>query len=110
MALNLSRNTKVFVSSVNGVPTAGGQFLTGYIKDGGAGYAAGDRLEFNNNVTGIVETASSGAVTKLNINGNGVGKEITTSEALTEATAWTKFKASHPKLFKDAFKDDQNDE
>ncbi len=28
MALNLSRNTKVFVSSVNGVPTAGGQFLS----------------------------------------------------------------------------------
>ena len=96
MALNLSRNTKVFVSSVNGVPAAGGQFLTGYISAGGSNYAVGDRLEFSGasagtgcNFTGIVETVSSGAVTKLNINSNGIGNGITASEALTEATAFT---------------------
>ena len=95
MALNLSRNTKVFVSSVNGVPTAGGQFLTGYISAGGSNYVVGDRLLFTGAVTtnvyfvGIVETVSSGAVTKLNINGNGVGVGIAASEALTESTAHT---------------------
>ena len=38
MALNLSRNTKVFVSSANGVPTAGGAFLTGHVSTAGTGY------------------------------------------------------------------------
>jgi len=89
MALNLSRNTKVFVSSVNGVPTAGGQFLTGYISTAGTGYVAGDRLEFSNNFTGIAETVSSGGVTKLNINSNGIGDSIAASAELTEATAFT---------------------
>ena len=96
MALNLSRNTKVFVSTVNGVPTTGGQFLTGYISAGGSNYVVGDRLEFSgasastgSDFTGIVETVSSGAVTKLNINGNGVGDGIADSEALTESTAYT---------------------
>ena len=51
MALNLSRNTKVFVSSVNGVTTAGGQFLTGYISAGGSNYVEGDRLLFRGAVT-----------------------------------------------------------
>ena len=94
MALNLSRNTKVFVSSVNGVPTAGGQFLTGYISAGGSNYAVGDRINFSGassgaNFKGIVESVSSGAVTKLNINGNGVGNGLADSEAMTEATAFT---------------------
>jgi len=90
MALNLSRNTKVFVSSVNGVPTAGGQFLTGYISTAGTGYVAGDRLEFNKNFTGIAESVDgSGGVTKLNIPSNGIGNGITASEELTEATAYT---------------------
>jgi len=95
MALNLSRNTKVFVSSVNGVPTAGGQFLTGYISAGGSNYVVGDRLLFRGAVTqdvyftGIVKTVSSGAVTALVINGNGVGTGIADSEALTEHTAHT---------------------
>ena len=43
MALNLSRNTKVFVSSVNGVDgTDGKGILTAFIHAGGAAYAAGD--------------------------------------------------------------------
>ena len=41
MALNLSRNTKVFVSSANGVPTESGQFKTGYVKAPGSNYAVG---------------------------------------------------------------------
>jgi len=93
MALNLSRNTKVFVSSVNGVPTAGGQFLTGYISAAGSGYVVGDRINFTGgssaNFKGIVETVSSGGVTKLNINGNGIGNGIADSDALTAATAFT---------------------
>jgi hypothetical protein len=90
MALNLSRNTKVFVSSVNGVPEAGGQLLTGYISTVGTGYAAGDRLEFSKNFTGIAESVDgSGGVTKLNIPSNGIGNGITASEELTEATAFT---------------------
>ena len=86
MALNLSRNTKVFVSSVNGVPTQGGQFLTGYIDENnaGSGFSDGDRILFDdaagsttaNAFYGIVESTSNGAVTALNINGNGVGHEL----------------------------------
>jgi len=93
MALNLSRNTKVFVSSVNGVPDSGGQYLTGYISDGGTGYAVGDRVEFNGNVTGIVAEISGGGgtgpVTKLHMNGNGVGNGLSAGTDLTEATAFT---------------------
>ena len=63
MALNLSRNTKVYVSSVNGVPTTaegGAQFLTGYIITVGSSYAAGERINFGTtsgsgaNLMGIV--------------------------------------------------------
>jgi hypothetical protein len=93
MALNLSRNTKVFVSSVNGVPAAGGHYLTGYISDGGTAYAVGDRVEFNGNVTGIVAEISGGSatgpVTKIHINGNGVGNGLSAGTDLTEATAYT---------------------
>ena len=42
MALNLSRNTKVFVSSANGVPTAGSGVATAYVQAGGSGYDVGD--------------------------------------------------------------------
>ena len=42
MALNLSRNTKVFVSSANGIPTAGVAILTAYVSTAGTGYAVGD--------------------------------------------------------------------
>ena len=93
MALNLSRNTKVFVSSVNGVPTQGGQFLTGYIDENnaGSGFSDGDRILFDdaagsttaNAFYGIVESTSNGAVTALNINGNGIGHELVAAETLS---------------------------
>jgi hypothetical protein len=93
MALNLSRNTKVFISSVNGVPTEGGQFLTGYVSAGGANYVEGDRLKFNGgsgaDFSAIAHTVSSGAITKVAINGNGIGKSITDSDEMTELTAHT---------------------
>ena len=41
MALNLSRNTKVFVSSVNGVGATGG-VKTCHVSTAGTGYAVGD--------------------------------------------------------------------
>ena len=89
MALNLSRNTKVFVSSVNGVPTEGGQFLTGYIQtaNDGTDFAAGDRVYMAdaansitaNNFVGIVESiGAGGAITAMNINGNGIGNSLGT--------------------------------
>ena len=89
MALNLSRNTKVFVSTVNGVPTEGGQFLTGYIQtaNDGTDFAVGDRVYMAdaansitaNNFVGIVESiGAGGAITAMNINGNGIGNSLGT--------------------------------
>ena len=45
MALNLSRNTKVFVSSVNGVGATGG-VKTAHVSTAGTGYAVGDIVTF----------------------------------------------------------------
>ena len=67
MALNLSRNTKVFVSSANGVPTAGGGILTAYINAKGSDYAVGD-------IVTLGTTSGSGANAKcivLSVDGSG---------------------------------------
>ena len=67
MALNLSRNTKVFVSSTNGVPTAGGGILTAYVATAGTGYAVGD-------IVTLAAGGGSGANAKcivLSIGGSG---------------------------------------
>jgi len=67
MALNLSRNTKVFVSSANGIPTAGGGILTAYVSTAGTGYAVGD-------IVTLGTTSASGANAKcivLSIGGSG---------------------------------------
>ena len=98
MALNLSRNTKVYVSSVNGVPTTaegGAQFLTGYIITVGSGYAEKDRINFGTtsgsgaNLMGIVTSIDgSGGVTGLAIPGNGIGEDFVVDEAATESTAY----------------------
>ena len=45
MALNLSRNTKVFVSSVNGVGATGG-VKTCHVSTAGSAYAVGDIVTF----------------------------------------------------------------
>ena len=47
MALNLSRNTKVFVSSVNGVGPTGG-VKTCHVSTAGSGYAVGDIVTLTN--------------------------------------------------------------
>ena len=89
MALNLSRNTKVFVSSVNGVHADGGQFLTGYISTAGSSNAVGDRIILGNtdsdgvNLYGIVTSVSSGGVTGLAIPGNGSGNGFVVDEEAT---------------------------
>ena len=50
MALNLSRNTKVYVSSVNGVGATGG-IKTVTVTTAGSGHAVGDVISFNANDT-----------------------------------------------------------
>ena len=55
MALNLSRNTKVYVSSVNGTHASGGSVKAVTITTAGTGHAVGDRITF-----GAAETASNG--------------------------------------------------
>ena len=72
MALNLSRNTKVFVSSANGVPTAGGGLLTSYIQTKGSGYAVGD-------IVTLTAGGGSGAGAKcivLSISGSGAVETV----------------------------------
>ena len=59
MALNLSRNTKVFVSSVNGVHTAGGCAVSFDTITGGSGHAVGDIITCNDKVKVIVKAVSS---------------------------------------------------
>ena len=72
MALNLSRNTKVFVSSANGVPTAGGGLLTAYVQTKGSGYAVGD-------IVTLAAGGGSGAGAKcivLSISGSGAVETV----------------------------------
>ena len=72
MALNLSRNTKVFVSSANGVPTAGGGILTAYVSAKGTGYAVGD-------IVTLGTTSGSGANAKciiLSVSGSGATETV----------------------------------
>ena len=72
MALNLSRNTKVFVSTANGVPTAGGGLLTSYIQAKGSGYAVGD-------IVTLTAGGGSGANAKcivLSISGSGAVETV----------------------------------
>jgi hypothetical protein len=92
MALNLSRNTKVFVSSVNGVHADGGQFKTGYISAAGSNYDVGDRVNFVDaggtgvNILGIVMTAPSNGIGTLAIPGNGSGNAWVASDEAGDTT------------------------
>jgi hypothetical protein len=93
MALNLSRNTKVFVSSVNGVHASGGSVQTlDTIGGTNTNHAVGDVVTFgttSGSGTGlkvIVAAVSSGAVTEVyipnNFRGTGfIDNEICTSTA-----------------------------
>ena len=97
MALNLSRNTKVFVSSANGIPTAGGAMLTAYISVKGTGYAVGDIVTLGTtsgsgaNAKCTVLTVTSGAVETIaipnNFRGNGFVVDETATETAVESYA-----------------------
>ena len=73
MALNLSRNTKVFVSSVNGVGATGGVVTVDNFT-GGSGYNIGDILDMTggsgSGLQLIVAAVNSGAVTQVFIPNN----------------------------------------
>ena len=98
MALNLSRNTKVYVSSVNGIPTAGGGILTAYISTAGTGYAVGDIVTLGTSSASganakciVLSIGGSGAVATIaipnNFRGNGWVANETGTETAVESFA-----------------------
>ena len=98
MALNLSRNTKVFVSSANGIPTAGGGMLTAYVSTKGTGYAVGDIVTLGttsgsgaNAKCIVLSISGSGAVETVaipnNYRGNGFVADETATETAVESYA-----------------------
>ena len=100
MALNLSRNTKVFVSSANGIPTAGGAMLTAYVSTKGTGYAVGDIVTLGttsgsgaNAKCIVLSISGSGAVETVaipnNYRGNGFVADETATETAVENYAGT---------------------
>jgi len=95
MALNLSRNTKVFVSQVNGCNPADGVkggIKNGKITAGGSGYNVGDIITCDTTSgTGedakfIVKAVSSGAVTHVAMPNNCKGKKFIVGETAAQAT------------------------
>ena len=94
MALNLSRNTKVFVSSVNGVTSAGGNVLTvDAIAGTNSGHAVGDIITFgttNGSGTGfkcIVAAVSGGAVSEVFIPNNFRGTGYADNNTVTSTAS-----------------------
>jgi len=93
MALNLSRNTKVFVSSVNGVGATGG-VKTCHVSTAGSGYAVGDIVtlgttsgsgaNFKCIVASITGGGSTGPVATINIPNNFRGSGFVVNETATE--------------------------
>jgi len=97
MALNLSRNTKVFVSSVNGVGATGG-IKNGKVTTAGSGYVVGDIITVADGSTSqsgtgckfIVKTVNgSGAVLTVAVPNNFRGTGFVVNETCTESTAKT---------------------
>ena len=85
MALNLSRNTKVFVSSVNGVHTAGGCAVAFDTITGGSGHAVGDVITCNDQVKVIVKAVNSGAVTEVYVPNNFRGHALSDNDDCTQS-------------------------
>jgi hypothetical protein len=93
MALNLSRNTKVFVSSVNGVGATGG-VKSCHVSTAGTGYAVGDIVtlgttsvngeEFKCIVASITGGGSTGPVATIHIPNNFRGAAFVEDETATE--------------------------
>ena len=95
MALNLSRNTKVYVSSVNGVGATGG-IRTVTVTTAGSGHAVGDVITFADDDTSqsgtgakcvVSAVGGSGAVTAVSIPNNFRGSGFQNSETLTQGDA-----------------------
>jgi hypothetical protein len=91
MALNLSRNTKVFVSSANGIPTAGGGILTAVVSTAGTGYAVGDIVTLGTTSASganakciVLSIGGSGAVATVGIPNNFRGNGFVINETATE--------------------------
>ena len=93
MALNLSRNTKVFVSSVNGVHAGGGSIVTLDGFTGGSGYVVGEVITLgttSGSGTGakcIVAAVSGGAVTEVYIPNNFRGTGYADNDTVDQSTA-----------------------
>ena len=95
MALNLSRNTKVFVSSVNGVTSAGGNVatLSNSLSGTNSGHAVGDIVTFgttNGSGSGfkaIVAAVNSGAATELIVPNNFRGTGYAASNTVTSTAS-----------------------
>jgi hypothetical protein len=93
MALNLSRNTKVFVSSVNGVGATGG-VKTAHVSTAGTGYAVGDIVTLGTTsgsgagfkciVLSITGGGSTGPVATIGIPNNFRGAAFAAAETATE--------------------------
>jgi hypothetical protein len=93
MALNLSRNTKVFVSSVNGVGATGG-VKTAHVSTAGTGYAVGDIVTLGTTsgsgtgfkciVLSITGGSSTGPVATIGIPNNFRGAAFAAAETATE--------------------------
>ena len=93
MALNLSRNTKVFVSSVNGVGATGG-VKTAHVSTPGTGYAVGDIVTLGTTsgsgtgfkciVLSITGGSSTGPVATIGIPNNFRGAAFAAAETATE--------------------------
>ena len=93
MALNLSRNTKVFVSSGNGVGATGG-VKTCHVSTAGTGYAVGDivtlgttsgsGVNFKCIVASITGGGSTGPVATINVPNNFRGAAFVANETATE--------------------------
>ena len=94
MALNLSRNTKVFVSSVNGVGATGG-VKTCHVSTAGTAYAVGDIVTLGTTssngvgfkciVASITGGSSTGPVATINIPNNFRGSAFAVDETATES-------------------------
>ena len=93
MALNLSRNTKVFVSSGNGVGATGG-VKTAHVSTAGTGYAVGDIVTLGTTsssgtgfkviVLSITGGSSTGPVATIGIPNNFRGAAFAVNETATE--------------------------
>ena len=93
MALNLSRNTSVFVSTGNGVHASGGSVLSVDTFTGGSGHAVGDVLTLgttSGSGTGlkvVVNAVNSGAVTSVALINNFRGTAFVNNETATQTAS-----------------------